>query len=1378
MKTTLRPRHLLLAILVILVPVCSWAQHPLAKKYREQSTLKGRANPDMQLKSMMFAFQLQNRQELKQLLADQQNPNSVNYHRWLTPQEFGSRFGVSQAQYQRTVEWLQSNGFSVKTQPGNRLRIYFEGAAQDVERSFGVNIGLYQYNGKTYYSNDLSPQIPGEFQNVAFGIMGLDNFPKEHPLYQNGNHPLLAPADAQVGYNLVPLISNGIDGTGQSIAVIETSDFNVSDVQVFRNTFLLKQNDPQKFFVTTNPGIDTSGGETEALLDAEWAGAIAPGATIQVVIAANQDLQGAMDYVIDQLFTTRVMGVSFGDGESDLGSSSQAQPYIDFLDSFFMQAASQGQTVVVASGDEGVLQALGNGSNSTGPDINYFCASGYVVCVGGTTLNLQFDGSGNATQYLGETVWNNHLTGSNFAASGGGKSKYVTKPDFQSGPGVPADGQRDVPDVAAVGDPGGPGALLVLNGVIDNYTYGGTSLGTPMWGGVFALVNQYASVGGVGWANPRLYQIGSAQQLGTGPQVFHDVTIGNNSASTVTGFSAGPGFDLATGWGSFNGDLFVRNFVVQAPAGVPIDNTPQVTGTIPPSASTTGCGLNPTQYTVNVPAGALQLVVKLDGPANGDVDLYVRKGQSVGDTGFFNPYIADYTSQGSTAHEAVYIGPNSPNPLTAGTYYIAVSNCMQTAAAFTLSASVITPSTPTKIEELSTDNGILEDYFDPTGSTNYPPSGVNGTIVVSRLRPTRYPSTLTKIRIYSALWDQNNDPTGKPIRIIAFNDPAGTGNPPSAPTVLVSQSVIIPGSNGFMEYAISNPPVIQSGDWYVGFQHPAAYNGVLVSMNEGGVWAGADFYSINNAVSFTGPYQQPNPYPPPNFFTPNFMIRAVVQSQGQTTSTVNLTVPPVGAVTETTSQANAQLQVGYATASTTSGTAPFGTAVYSYSPSGNIVTSANVVTEVGVPSSVPTTRGRIFIDYRTGVAAWPNGTGTISIDTGMALVNRGTATANITFTLHDLTGTVIATGHYSALAQNALVQGGHTALYIDQLNTIAPDFVFPSGVSTVMGSLDIVSDQWLSILALRQTTNQRQPVPELLLTSTPMADLTQPLSAVPLFFPQFADGRGWTTMMVLLNTSTAPETGKLQLFQGDGTRLVVQEVGGSSNSSTPFSYSIPAGGVYVFQSNGFPSATNTGSAQVIPDTGTNTPVGAGVFSYTPGGNVLVTQAGIPSSTPTNHARIYVDESGGHDTGLAIANPGASSVNVTLNAFATDGVTPAGTSAVPLPLSGNGHDVKFAGQFINNLPAGFTGVLDISSTQQFVALTLRDLTNARGYLLTTFPIADFNQTAPNPLIFPQIADSGGYQTQIILLSTSNSSASAVTVNYFGYNGAPIAMKTER
>jgi hypothetical protein len=198
---------------------------------------------------------------------------------------------------------------------------------------------------------------------------------------------------------------------------------------------------------------------------------------------------------------------------------------------------------------------------------------------------------------------------------------------------------------------------------------------------------------------------------------------------------------------------------------------------------------------------------------------------------------------------------------------------------------------------------------------------------------------------------------------------------------------------------------------------------------------------------------------------------------------------------------------------------------------------------------------------------------------------------------------------------------------------------------------------------------------------------------------------------------------------------------------------------------------------VIPDPLRTTPAGAGVFELTQGG-ILVTESGIPSAVPTTHARIYVDTSGGHDTGLAIANPSGWPMTVALSAFQADGVTPAGSSNGSVQLSGSGHTAAFAGQFITGLPAGFTGVLDISAAQPFAALTLRLLNNARGdTLLTTFPIADFNQTPVAPLVFPQIANGGGYQTQFILLNTSGS-VSTVTVNFAGDNGTPIAVgKTE-
>jgi hypothetical protein len=129
----------------------------------------------------------------------------------------------------------------------------------------------------------------------------------------------------------------------------------------------------------------------------------------------------------------------------------------------------------------------------------------------------------------------------------------------------------------------------------------------------------------------------------------------------------------------------------------------------------------------------------------------------------------------------------------------------------------------------------------------------------------------------------------------------------------------------------------------------------------------------------------------------------------------------------------------------------------------------------------------------------------------------------------------------------------------------------------------------------------------------------------------------------------------------------------------------------------------------------------------------------------------------------------------MNAFRMDGITPAGASLGPVHLSGGGHTAAYAGEFISGLPDGFKGVLDVSATTPFVALTLRSLYNARqDFLLTTFPIADFNQTPVSPLVFPQIASGGGYQTEIILLSISAGAPSTLTIRFYGTDGAPLAL----
>jgi sugar lactone lactonase YvrE len=487
----------------------------------------------------------------------------------------------------------------------------------------------------------------------------------------------------------------------------------------------------------------------------------------------------------------------------------------------------------------------------------------------------------------------------------------------------------------------------------------------------------------------------------------------------------------------------------------------------------------------------------------------------------------------------------------------------------------------------------------------------------------------------------------------------------------------------------------------------------------------------------------------------NNRIRKVVNSNVLST---NLTVSTGGSATAGTPGLNEATQAGYATVTINSGAAPYGTAVFSFKQNG--VT----VTEAGVPASPPTTAARIFIDYRSSVDAIParSSAGTIDINTGIAAVNPGTDSADVTYTLRNIAGSTLSTG------TGTLAAGAHFAKFINQIQEVAPDFVLPENFQgdTQFASLEISSTQPLSIIALRMTTNQRS---EALFTTTPVADLTKTLSTKPMYFPQFADGGGYTTSIVLLNTTTSgTETGTFQILDDNGSPIIVTQAGGDSGSS--FNYSIPTGGAFRFQTDGLPTTAKVGWVQVKPNGGTSTPVGAGVFGYNPE-NILVTESGVPATVSTAHARIYVDLSGGHNTGLAIANPTSEEARITINAFMSDGVTAIGTSQGPLMLSTNGHSAHFAGELIAGLPDEFTGVLDIDSSTPVAALTMRSLTNERDeFLLATFPIADMTAAAPSPIIFPHIADGGGYMSQFILIGANGESSA--TLNYYGDDGTPL------
>jgi formylglycine-generating enzyme required for sulfatase activity len=459
-----------------------------------------------------------------------------------------------------------------------------------------------------------------------------------------------------------------------------------------------------------------------------------------------------------------------------------------------------------------------------------------------------------------------------------------------------------------------------------------------------------------------------------------------------------------------------------------------------------------------------------------------------------------------------------------------------------------------------------------------------------------------------------------------------------------------------------------------------------------------------------------------------------------------MSLPALSVRASSTPGTAADTQVGYATIAKTSGSAIYGTSVLSYAPAGV------VISEVGVPPSPPTRSARVFIDYRSGPP--------YAVDTGLAIANTGATAANITYTLRDLSAGVIQQ------RTGSLAAGAHSAKFISNFGDLAPGFVLPGdfSVNTKFGSLEISSDQPISIIALRMTTNQNN---EVRFTTTPIADLSQTPGSGLMYFPQLADGGGYTTTVILLNTSSSPESGSLRIMDNNGNPLAITpQDGGVARSEFRYEQ-VPPGGGYVLRTNGSPAGAVTGWVLVTPDWGTYAPAGAGIFSFSQKG-VLVSEAGVPSSSPVTHARLYIDTSKGHNTGLAIANPAGSTVNVAFNAFWADGRTAAGSGPGTRLLKPNGHDAAFADQLISGLPTEFKGEVDISSPSPVAILALRSLSNSRGeFLFTTFPIPDVDRTPVMPIVFPQIADGGGYTTEMILLSTAGDSS--VTVDLFGDSG---------
>lgn len=514
--------------------------HPLAIARYD----RGLVSDSLQLPHMVLVLKrsAQQEQALITLIDQLHDPKSPMYHRWLTPEEFGQFFGPSLQDLQTLTSWLEGGGFKVDEVSPGRTTIIFSGNAAQVRQTLRTEMHSFNVNGARHVANVSNPQIPAALAGLVEGFRSLNDF-QAKPLHHlvggftkdkltgewkqssavapnltslagpMGDARLVGPQDFYTIYNLKPLLQSGINGAGQTIAVIEQSDVNPADVTAFRAQFGLPA------YPTTpnaakggvnylkgipsycsDPGIVASGDEDEAILDVEWAGAVAPNATIDVVSCAtsgsSQGTDLALTYIVNHLASSvSAMSYSYGACEAALGAASNA-----FYKNTYQQAVAQGQTVVVSAGDGGAsgcdnFSAAAPNPALQGNAVNGLASTPYNIAAGGTDFSDVFQnltntywdsanspGYGSARSYVPETAWNGSCASpmlrayaaklgmnpgatpeawcnnANFKAKygslvfldggSGGTSSLYSKPSWQSAYGVPNDSRRDVPDIS------------------------------------------------------------------------------------------------------------------------------------------------------------------------------------------------------------------------------------------------------------------------------------------------------------------------------------------------------------------------------------------------------------------------------------------------------------------------------------------------------------------------------------------------------------------------------------------------------------------------------------------------------------------------------------------------------------------------------------------------------------------------------------------------------------------------------------------------------------------------------------------------------------------------------------------------------------------
>lgn len=566
--------------------------HPLAQSRFDT----GRMPSSTPIKGVSIYFSRTPAQQaaLNQLLADQQNPSSPLYHQWLTPQQFAARFGMAQSDIDAVELWLEQQGFSIDSVAKSRNLIRFSGSVGQVEQAFQTQMHYYTVNGTKFFAPSTALSVPTAFASVIANVGNLSSLrpraqyvpykpadPRAAFTSSQSGSVFFAPGDIKVAYDMNPILSAGIDGTGQTIVIVGQSQVALSDISNFQTAAGLTAKAPTTILV---PGSGDSsffaGDEGESDLDLEWSGGIAPGAAIYFVYTGNNANYGVFDsinFAIDNRLGN-IISASYGACEAGNSASTLTQ-----YESIYAQAAAQGQTLVAASGDQGSTSCSGATGVSTtiqeSLSVNYPASSQYVTGVGGTEITSANDASGNqyfsaqqstdtltsVLKYIPEVAWNDDDSQYGLSSTGGGISTVVPQPSWQTtyftatGQTNPGKSGRLVPDISLYSSPNNPGYLYCTSDTSDWNTTnttnpqvascnsgfrdattkyltvaGGTSFAAPIFAGMVAILNQktgYSS--GQGLVNPTFYTL--AANSTTYATVFHDIIAGGPNGTTSTG---------------------------------------------------------------------------------------------------------------------------------------------------------------------------------------------------------------------------------------------------------------------------------------------------------------------------------------------------------------------------------------------------------------------------------------------------------------------------------------------------------------------------------------------------------------------------------------------------------------------------------------------------------------------------------------------------------------------------------------------------------------------------------------------------------------------------------------------------------------------------